>query len=251
MNIVHSQNAERSLLRQTVLLSLLVCGFLVLIDQLSVHWGLGIWQRIADDITGGIIAASIFYLYERRARREFREHLRLVDLMNHHVRNALQPLMFVPFQLETAVQKQLVEECVNHIDWALREILPGKSKDRFLMQAAALSGNNSAVLAGSYETSSIEPDLIEAIPISSMENGPIEGTAESSANSMDFGHSGVGPENAQSQAFFGQWFENWVDRVKAIPDEAVGDGFGDSVNSDPWKNYRAAFRGRKQTGNHA
>jgi hypothetical protein len=131
MNILNFHRTERSLLRATVLLVLLVCGFLVLVDRLSIYCGLGIWQRVADDFTGGIIAASIFYLYERRARREFREQLRLVDLMNHHVRNALQPLVFVPCHPETAVQKQLVEECIDHIDWALREILPGKSRVSF------------------------------------------------------------------------------------------------------------------------
>jgi hypothetical protein len=136
MNILNFHKTDRSLLRAAVLLVLLVCGFLVLVDQLSIYWGLGIWQRVTDDFTGGIIAASIFYLYEHRARQQFHEQLRLVDLMNHHVRNALQPLMFVPFHPEAAVQKQLVEECVDHIDWALREILPGKSHERFVVQAA-------------------------------------------------------------------------------------------------------------------
>jgi hypothetical protein len=136
MNILNFHKTERSLLRAAVLLVLLVCGFLVLVDQLSIYWGLGIWQRVTDDFAGGIIAASIFYLYERRARRQFYEQLRLIDLMNHHIRNALQPLMFVPFHPEAAVQKQLVEECVDHIDWALREILPGKSHEQFVVQAA-------------------------------------------------------------------------------------------------------------------
>jgi hypothetical protein len=136
MNILNFHKTERSLLRAAVLLVLLVCGFLVLVDELSIYCGLGIVQRVADDFAGGIIAASIFYLYERRARRQIHEQLRLVDLMNHHIRNALQPLMFVPFQPEAAVQKQLVEECVDHIDWALREILPGKSHERFAVKTA-------------------------------------------------------------------------------------------------------------------
>jgi hypothetical protein len=225
MNIVNSHNAERSLLRQTVLLSFLVCGFLVLIDQLSVRWGLGIWQRVADDLAGGIMTASIFYLYERRAQRRFREHLRLVDLMNRHIRNALQPLMFVPFQFETAVQKQLVEECVNHIDWALREILPGKSKDQFLAPAADFPGTCSLILPSSVEPGSIEPCLIEP--------GPIEPNAESSP-----------------PPFFGQWFDTWINRDNP-PNEAVAGGLSYPANSSPWKNYRAAFRGRKQRGNHA
>src|ERR1700677_2171658 len=148
MNILNFPKTERSLLRAAVLLVLLVCGFLVLVDQLSIYWGLGIWQRIADYFTGGIIAASIFYLYECRARRQIREQLRLVDLMNHHIRNALQPLIFVPFQPEAAVQKQLVEECVGHIDWALREILPGKSHEPFIVQMADSTRNRSMIMPG-------------------------------------------------------------------------------------------------------
>ena len=141
MYILNFHKTERSLLRTAVLLVLLVCGFLVLIDQLSLYCRLGIVQRVADDFMGGIIAASIFYLYESRARRQFRDQLRLVDLMNHHIRNALQPLMFVPFHPEAAVQKQLVEECIEHIDWALREILPGKSHERFIVQAASFTNS--------------------------------------------------------------------------------------------------------------
>jgi hypothetical protein len=235
VNILNSHNTERSLLRQTVLLSFLVCGFLILVDQLSVHWGLGIWQRVADDITGGIVAASIFYLYERRAMRRFREHLRLVDLMNHHIRNALQPLMFVPFQFEVAVQKQLVEECVNHIDWALREILPGKSQERFAVQAVDFGGNRSWT-----ETSPVEPDPIEPDSIGS---GP-----EGSTNSTHFG---CEPETDKPVPLFGQWFDTWKDRNQTGPGEAVSGGFSDPVNSNPWKNYRAAFCGRKQRGKHA
>jgi hypothetical protein len=220
MNILNFHKTERSLLRAAVLLVLLVCGFLVLVDQLSIYWGLGIWQRVADDFTGGIIAASIFYLYERRARRQFHEQLHLVDLMNHHIRNALQPLMFVPFQPEAAVQKQLVEECVDHIDWALREILPGKSHERFVAQAADFTGG---------------------LP-------KIESNPRGSTNSK---HSRREPENCNPQTFFVQWFETWKNRNRTVPDEHVAGGFSDRVNSSPWKNYRAAFSQRKQGGHNA
>jgi hypothetical protein len=152
MNILNFHKTKRSLLRAALLLVFLVCGFLVLVDQLSIYSGLGLVQRVADDFAGGIIAASIFYLYEHRARRQFHEQLRLVDLMNHHIRNALQPLMFVPFQPEAAVQKQLVEECVEHIDWALREILPGKSRDRFMVQAADFKNSQRAPENGKPQT---------------------------------------------------------------------------------------------------
>jgi hypothetical protein len=219
MNIFNFRNTERALLRETVLLLFLVCGFLILVDQLSIHWGLGIWQRITDDLTGGIIAASIFYLYERRAKRRFREHLRLIDLMNHHIRNALQPLMFVPCQPEAAVQKQLVEECVEHIDWALREILPGKSKERFVVPAANFTGSGFKIAPS-----------------------PIESSPRSSGNSEN---SRYEPENHQPQTFFAQWFDTWIKRNRTAPSKRVAGGFPDRVSSSPWKNYRAAVRQHK------
>jgi len=219
MNILNFHKTGGSLLRETVLLSLLVCAFLVLVDRLSIYWRLGIWQRVADDFTGGIIAAAIFYMYERRVRRQFREQLRVVDLMNHHIRNALQPLMLVPFH-EAAVQEELVEECVHHIDWALREILPGKSHERFVAQAADFTGSRYMIEANSIKA------------------GP-----RSSTSYRNFRRE---PENCKPETFFVQWFETWKNRNRAASDEPVAGGFTDRGNSSPWKNYRAAaFRQRK------
>lgn len=203
MNIQNFHKTERSLLRAAVLLVLLVCGFLILVDQLSIYWGFGILQRVTDDLTGGIIAASIFYLYERRARRQVHEQLQLIDLMNHHIRNALQPLMFVPCHPEAAVQRQLVEECVDHIDWALREILPGKSHAQFV------------------------------------------------AHTADSWNSRRKQENYKPQSFFGQWFESWKNRNRAIPGESAASGFSNRASSNPWKNPRAALPQSKQGGHDA
>jgi len=226
MNIFNSYKTERSLLRATVLLLLVVGGFLVLVDQLSTHWGLGIGQRVADDFAGGMIAASIFYLYERRTRRQFLEQLRLIDLMNHHIRNALQPLMFVPCEPETAVQKQLVEECIDHIDWALREILPGKSREQFVARTPHFTGIWS------------RPKI-----------------QRTSLGSMKSWNSGCELESSKPQAFSGQWFETWFDawrnRNRTVPDERVVSSFSNPVKSSPWENCGATFRQRKQGGRNA
>jgi hypothetical protein len=130
MNFPARQKSQRSLLWKASLLFTLVSGLLIAADQISIRCGLGGSQRIADDLLGGLIAGSLFYLYERHRMRQLIERLGVIELVNHHIRNALQPLMFVTSQSEGNATK-LVEECVQHIDWALREVLPGRSEEHF------------------------------------------------------------------------------------------------------------------------
>jgi|GEM_PF-2293650 hypothetical protein len=215
MNFFKGFKTERSLLRETALLLLIVFAILVAVDQLSIRLGLEGWQRIADDLLGGLIAASLFYLYERRILRRFREQLLLIDLTNHHIRNALQPLMFVAFQQEAAVQMQLVEECVDYIDWTLREVLPGKFHERFV-------------------------DHNSGCPKIKMEP-PLFSKAEVSRS---------GPESRKPPTFFGQWLDSWKNRNTAAPDGLVDGRFSDRINLLPWEKNLAGFSQRRQKGSH-
>jgi hypothetical protein len=47
--------------------------------------------------------------------------------MNHHVRNALQTISYLPYT-DQAKQVQLIQQSVNRIQWALQEILPGETE---------------------------------------------------------------------------------------------------------------------------
>jgi hypothetical protein len=131
MNFIESRKPQRSALWKATLLFILVAGLLIAVDQLSIRCGLEGSQRIVDDWLGALIAGSIFYLYERHRLRRLSKQLHVIDLMNHHIRNALQPLIFLTYKPEGKAQVKLVEECVRHIDWALREVLPGQSEERF------------------------------------------------------------------------------------------------------------------------
>jgi hypothetical protein len=215
MNFFKGFKTERSLLRETALLLFIVFAILVAVDQLSIRFGLEGWQRIADDLLGGLIAASLFYLYERRILRRFREQLLLIDLTNHHIRNALQPLMFVSFQQESAVQMQLVEECVNYIDWTLREVLPGKFHERFVDHSSGCPKIK------------IEPPLFSKAEVSRS-----------------------GPENRKPPTFFGQWLDSWKNRNAAAPDGLVESRFSDRINVLPWEKNLAGFSQRRQKGSH-
>ena len=137
MKLIRSPKPLRAVFWKAFLVFKLVSGFLIVADQLSIRWGLTGWQRIVDDLLGGLIAGAIFYWYERHRLQRLSKQLHVIDLMNHHIRNALQPLMFATNESGGKAQVKLVEDCVRRIEWALREVLPGKSEERFVMHDGA------------------------------------------------------------------------------------------------------------------
>jgi hypothetical protein len=78
-----------------------------------------------DDLVLGVLAGLLVFAYEHRRSRELRQKLAVISAMNHHVRNALQTIFYVPYT-EQAKQMLLIQQSVNRIQWALNEILPGE-----------------------------------------------------------------------------------------------------------------------------
>jgi len=182
MNFTQFYKSHRSALWKAILVFKLVSGFLVVADHLSIRFGLEGSQRVVDDLLGGLIAGLIFYFYERHRLRRLRQQLHVIDLMNHHVRNALQPLMFMNHDPESRGQMELVEECVRRIDWALREALPGKSEERFFVH---------------------EGGLVQ-------KTGPgVTSQKPRSAKTQDFGPE---PTSRARQPLFSQWLDTWRSR---------------------------------------
>ena len=62
-----------------------VFALLLLVYQLSAHFGLAGWQLIWDDFLGGVLVGVLLYLYERLRDRYLAERLHTIALMNHHV----------------------------------------------------------------------------------------------------------------------------------------------------------------------
>ena len=183
MNFNKADQSWRSALWKPALLFVFVSALLVAADRLSLHFGLEGARRIVDDLLGGLIAGSIFHLYERQKARRLSEHLHLIDLTNHHIRNALQPLMFVAHGSEGKAQMKVVEECVRRIDWALREVLPGKTQEQFVAHSRGSTRRNGLTLrtqepAWSSESESSQP----------------------------------APAKTQPKPFFGQWLDTWRNR---------------------------------------
>jgi precorrin-3B methylase len=129
MGPIEPRKFEPAALGKAAFLFLLVAGLLTAADEISLHLSLHGWERVMDDLLGGLIAGLIFYLYELRRVRRLKKQLQVIDLMNHHIRNALQPIMFVGYQ--ERAKMQLIQESVDHIDWALREVLTGQSQETF------------------------------------------------------------------------------------------------------------------------
>jgi hypothetical protein len=78
-----------------------------------------------DDLVLGLLAGLMAFAYEHRRSRDLRQKLVVISGMNHHVRNALQTISYVPYT-EQAKQMLLIQHSVNRIQWALKEILPGE-----------------------------------------------------------------------------------------------------------------------------
>jgi hypothetical protein len=57
--------------------------------------------------------------------------LKTIELMNHHVRNALQVIVDSAYLHGHAQQLDEIQMSVKRIDWALREILPGRVLDEY------------------------------------------------------------------------------------------------------------------------
>jgi len=98
-----------------------VFALLLLVYQLSAHFGLAGWQLIWDDFLGGVLVGVLLYLYERLRDRYLAERLHTIALMNHHVRNALQAIKYARYSKDDV---RVIEQAVARIEWALREILP-------------------------------------------------------------------------------------------------------------------------------
>jgi hypothetical protein len=56
-------------------------------------FGLRKSQRILADVLGATIAGLLFYRYELNRRKHLNQKLKTIELMNHHVRNALQVIV--------------------------------------------------------------------------------------------------------------------------------------------------------------
>lgn len=89
------------------------------------NWGVTGVTAAIDDLLIGLLAGILVFAYERHRHRVILEKMRMIAEMNHHVRNALQPIIYSPYLKEQAEQVKIIQEGIHRIEWALREVLPG------------------------------------------------------------------------------------------------------------------------------
>ena len=83
---------------------------------------------LVDDLLVGIAAGAMVFAYERHQHKLVLARMRVIAEMNHHVRNALQPIIYSPFLKEQAEQIRIIQEGTRRIEWALREVLPREAE---------------------------------------------------------------------------------------------------------------------------
>ena len=84
---------------------------------------------ISNGLTGLFAGGLVYQLArEEKASRELvRARMKTIAELNHHIRNALQVIRFLGGQQRPgldAMQLQLINDAVDRIEWALREVLP-------------------------------------------------------------------------------------------------------------------------------
>jgi len=86
---------------------------------------------LLTNILIGIVAGGLFYQMARREkehRQMMRARMTTIAEMNHHIRNALQVIKIVgtgpPEAARENGQIKLINESVDRVEWALREVLP-------------------------------------------------------------------------------------------------------------------------------
>jgi signal transduction histidine kinase len=81
------------------------------------------WLLVADDVFFGVLAGILVFRYEARRQRYLKQQVEIIAEMNHHVRNALQVILYSAESQSDTKMAAMLRDSSQRIDWALREIL--------------------------------------------------------------------------------------------------------------------------------
>lgn len=122
-----------------------------LVDYLLGVWmaarGLHAEMTLVDETLLAIFTCALVFVIEsshQRDRERMSEKLKIIKLMNHHVRNALQTIVTSAYAHGHSRQLDEIRTSVKRIEWALREILPGRVLDNYDDEPEALKKNPSS-----------------------------------------------------------------------------------------------------------
>jgi hypothetical protein len=115
----------------TFIVIVVVSAIGVILDRILVNEGLPrLDMLIISNTITGLFAGGLFYQIarEEKIHRELiQARMETIAELNHHIRNALQVIRFWGAQQRPALdamQLQLINDSVDRIEWALREVLP-------------------------------------------------------------------------------------------------------------------------------
>ena len=93
------------------------------------HYGGGLFVASIDDALIGVGAGLLVFFYERRQNQNLVRKLEVIRLMNHHVRNSLQVISLAASVPQREELARKIQDAVERIEWALREVLPGQKEN--------------------------------------------------------------------------------------------------------------------------
>ena len=76
----------------------------VALRSLLDKWGVTGVTAVVDDLFIGLLAGLLIFAYERHQHKVVLEKMRMIAEMNHHVRNALQPIIYSQYLKEQEEQ---------------------------------------------------------------------------------------------------------------------------------------------------
>ncbi len=82
------------------------------------------WNATAGFFAGWFAMKSLDR--ERERRKNIEDRLKMIGNLNHHVRNALQSIQLSAYSTQDQEIIASVGDSVQRIEWALREIVPGR-----------------------------------------------------------------------------------------------------------------------------
>jgi hypothetical protein len=86
-----------------------------------------LWERLlAEGLSGMVVTvltAGLMHVANQRREAELLR-MQVIEEMNHHIRNALAPISLTTDSIQNHQCIRVISESVNHIEWALREVLP-------------------------------------------------------------------------------------------------------------------------------
>lgn len=82
---------------------------------------------VVSNVLTGLVAGALFLQTKIRAQERqklLEQRLLKVAEMNHHIRNALQVMVFYRHQISDPEAGSLLQKSIERIEWTLEEVLP-------------------------------------------------------------------------------------------------------------------------------